>query len=544
MDSSDCSVGLGMADGPSAVGTQGDDMFPHTYHSSVCKDQIFDQGRIKDHIDLLAPVKSEQECEETSLAPIVAGRALNIPSSVPNGGKRMFPKLQQYGLLAGLAPNMESQSQDGERDIRTALGDPRVFFNVTSPSSTFICGSQGSGKSHTLSCMLENCLIPSKAGCLERPLTGLVFHYDAFISDTMGSPCEAAYLSSNPNVKVRILCSPTNIQSVKFAYSRLKNVEVEPLQIDESDLNTQRMLDLMAASQGDGPMPLYMHTVLRILRELRIEQQGTGMGFNYEKFKSRLLDSNLTIAQTEPLKQRLDTLESFLSKPQIGLSGHGKSKKKVERRGSVWDPVPGRLTIVDLSCPCITPDTACALFNICLGIFLEQDQSVGRVVALDEAHKYMNSSAEASAFTNTLLLVVRLQRHLGVRVIISTQEPTISTALLNLCSVTIVHRFTSPEWLRILRHHLAGAVDNCFALTPGSENELDDHPEEGEAETLFTKIVRLGVGQALLFAPSATVRTTVADDGKVTIHQLGAQHLTIKVRARLTDDGGKSVLSM
>ena len=56
----------------------------------------------------------------------------------------------------------------------------------------------------------------------------------------------------------------------------------------------------------------------------------------------------------------------------------------------------------------------------------------------------MNSSAEASVFTDTLLSVVRLQRHMGVRVIVSTQEPTISTDLLNLCSVTIVHRFTSP----------------------------------------------------------------------------------------------------
>ncbi|KAI9037721.1 uncharacterized protein KD926_000062 [Aspergillus affinis] len=532
-----------MTDRSSASGTQEEIIFPLTPISPVSKDHIFDVKGIKDHIDLLAQVRSEQEGEEVSLAPIVAGRALNVPSNVSSQSKIMFPKLQQYGLLAGLTPIMESQNDELAEGM-CSPNDPRVFYNVTSPSSTFICGSQGSGKSHTLSCMLENCLLSSKAGHLEHPLTGLLFHYDSFIGDTMGSPCEAAYLSSNPDVKVRVLCSPTNFRTVGAAYSRLKNVEVEPLQIDESDLNTQRMLDLMAASQGDGPMPLYMHTVLRILRELRTEQQETGAGFNYEEFKSRLLESNLTSAQIEPLKQRLDTLESFLSKPQIEFGGRGKKSKKVERRGSVWDPVPGRLTIVDLSCPCISPDTACGLFNICLGIFLEQDQSVGRVVALDEAHKYMNSSAEASAFTNTLLMVVRLQRHLGVRVIISTQEPTISTALLNLCSVTIVHRFTSPEWLRVLRHHLAGASDNCFASKTGSEVENDDHSEEDETEPLFDKIVRLGVGQALLFAPNATVRTTVDDDGKVTVHQLGARHLTVKTRARLTEDGGKTNLSM
>ncbi|EDN93102.1 hypothetical protein SS1G_08967 [Sclerotinia sclerotiorum 1980 UF-70] len=69
---------------------------------------------------------------------------------------------------------------------------------------------------------------------------------------------------------------------------------------------------------------------------------------------------------------------------------------------------PGRLTIVDLLYPCITSEGACSLFNICLSIFLEQSLNVGRVIVLDEAHKYMNTSAEASTLTNTLLSIVRL----------------------------------------------------------------------------------------------------------------------------------------
>ena len=46
----------------------------------------------------------------------------------------------------------------------------------------------------------------------------------------------------------------------KGSYSRF-NIEVDPLEIDQSNLNTKRMLDLMAVGQGDGPLPLYMHTV-------------------------------------------------------------------------------------------------------------------------------------------------------------------------------------------------------------------------------------------------------------------------------------------
>ena len=99
----------------------------------------------------------------------------------------------------------------------------------------------------------------------------------------------------------------------------------------------------------------------------------------------------------------------------------------------------------------------------------------------------MNSSVEASAFTETLVSVVRLQCHLAARVIISTQEPTISTTLLNLCSVTIVHRFTSPEWLRILKNHIAGACDSSFHLkgiiTAYSDRQRDKSGKTGKPKT-------------------------------------------------------------
>ena len=113
----------------------------------------------------------------------------------------------QFGLIAGDITKETSNLQDN-----------RLFQNVSSPSSTFICGSQGSGKSHTLSCLLENCLIPCTATVLPRPLTALVFHYDTFVSDTGGAPCEAAYLSSHPDVSVRVLCAPTNRVQIKVSH--------------------------------------------------------------------------------------------------------------------------------------------------------------------------------------------------------------------------------------------------------------------------------------------------------------------------------------
>jgi len=160
----------------------------------------------------------------------------------------------------------------------------------------------------------------------------------------------------------------------------------------------------------------------------------------------------------------------------------------------------------------------------------------------------MNSSPEALTLTNTLLSVIRLQRHLGARIIISTQEPTISPALLDLCSITIAHRFTSPEWMRSLKRHLAAVAETNGSLLEVSR----DDEENGDAGLyglgknslgIFGDIVRLRIGEALLFAPAAIIGLNMNDDKTTETKRLSTRYLKITVRNRLTDDGGKSVMA-
>ena len=304
-------------------------------------------------LKLLKREASQQELEDATTTPIFAAPVLEHAKMVLTGDSS--PVFTQYGLLAGLADVLSREEEDAATGI-SFKQDPRIFFNVAAPSSVFICGSQGSGKSHTLSCLLENCLIPSEASTLPQPLTGLIFHYDTFIADGVGSPCEAAFLSSDPGIKVRVLCSPTNVRTIEVClmilraagapeltsrqrtYSAL-NVEIEPLRISEADLNTKRMLDLMAVSHDDGPVPLYMHAIYRILREMRIEQQENGTSFNYANFKSRVAEEALTPAQLSPLTQRLETLESFMPRTQIRVTGKVKVKggpKASRQHGNNW----------------------------------------------------------------------------------------------------------------------------------------------------------------------------------------------------------------
>lgn len=112
-------------------------------------------------------------------------------------------------------------------------------------------------------------------------------------------------------------------------YGRLPNVTVEELRLKEQDLNTKRMLDLMAV--GAGTVPLYIHVIQRVLRDMRIEQQATGGAFNYKKFKKIIDNEDLTAQQRVPLDQRLETLESFMVKKPTKYFLDGS-------RGTDWTP--------------------------------------------------------------------------------------------------------------------------------------------------------------------------------------------------------------
>lgn len=132
----------------------------------------------------------------------------------------------------------------------------------------------------------------------------------------------------------------------------------------------------------------------------------------------------------------------------------------------------------------------------------------------------MTNTDAANALTETFLNIIRQQRHLGTRIIISTQEPTISPRLIDLCSITIVHRFSSPEWYQTIKKHIAIG-----------DKKNDDNTTDG-----LYQISSLRTGEALVFAPSAYLI-----DG----HQerLDVKHSTFKmvIRKRVTWDGGQTI---
>ncbi|KAI2620424.1 hypothetical protein GGR54DRAFT_647332 [Hypoxylon sp. NC1633] len=425
--------------------------------------------------------------------------------------------IPQYGLIG---------IRQDSADTDSSAEDRLVMANMNVPWSAFICGSQGAGKSHTLSCLLENGLVrDNPAGSLPHPLAGLILHYDKYASYNTVQICEAAYLCSS-GIPVTVLVSPSNVWAMKALYSNLPGLKskakpkVLPLYLEEKQLDIAKILKLMAVDPTAQEVPLYMEVVMNLVREMVMEGPGA---FTYAAFRERLSNISWVRGQEAPLKLRLQLLDTLMAP-----SSTTKTTRPAKAEENIWAFEPGSLTIVDLSDPFFSPEDACALFSICVSIFLEERNKCGRILALDEAHKFLTQAGEAKMLTDDLLSIIRQQRHTGTRVLIATQEPTLSPELIDLSNVTFVHRFLSPNWYGTLKKHLAGA------------NKQDP----GDANTLFDTIVALETGEALLFCPTAQMDVVGTNDGRGrVVKPLGNGYSKIKIRNRLTADGGKSMMA-
>ncbi|KAK6360023.1 hypothetical protein TWF696_001143 [Orbilia brochopaga] len=437
----------------------------------------------------------------------------------------------QSGILAKI---QQQQTATGgqwtplEPEEKAKINDI-LLLNTTTPWTTFICGLQGAGKSHSLSVILENCLIPNKSiGVLARPLSALVLYYAPFTPIDAGKPCEVAYLavsasgsenglsnSQGPTCarSVTVLASRSNLGNMKLVYGKIPGVTVRPLLLKPSQLTIKTMLHLMSVQRDNNA--LYMQVVTRILRDMAAENP---INFNYEKFKDLLSEESLTPLQWGPLEMRLELLESFIGS---------------ESNPSPFNPVPGGITIVDLTCPFVDAETACVLFSICLELYTSAPSDTGKIVALDEAHKFMGNQTSSQEFANSVIQNIRLQRHLGLRTIISTQDPQVHPELLELASFVLMHRFDSPRWFATLRHHVGFDEKNNESASAEEQAEANKR-----AATAFDQIMRLNTGEAYLYCPQLV--TVELRTWREEIARLGNRLLKVRVRRRLTKDGGVS----
>lgn len=276
----------------------------------------------------------------------------------------------QYGLLGCLTDQVPSESAS------------QMFLNTNVPMSTFICGVQGSGKSHTTSCILENAVIPSThLGQLEKPISTLVFSYGEWSSGGAGfNISEATYLAAPSKMfpghqvkRITVLTSPSNL-AINSLYQDHPNVRIIPFKLRANTLDIGALRTLMAVDEKSS-VPLYMAKVESILRSIAAKSKDGSL--DYTKFKQALKLEKFDPTQTNMLEMRLNLLESFLD---------------LTDKAPQPDYLPGEVTIMDLSDAFISSNTACILFKLGLERFL-QSRAPGKLVVLDEAHKVRHISS-------------------------------------------------------------------------------------------------------------------------------------------------------
>ncbi len=215
----------------------------------------------------------------------------------------------------------------------------------------------------------------------------------------------------------------------------------------------------------------------------------------------------------EPLKQRLQLLNSFVRESSVNTNLNQYNNNLEDLMAS------GVLIVADLTDPMLSSDEANGIFQVLLHQFRnKQLNGVGKVVVFDEAHKYLSTNKGGvgkDELSTAIINTVRLMRHEGIRVLISTQSPSaLPPELLELVSVTIAHHFQSRDWYQYLSSKIALPLDG------------------------FEEIKKLKVGEALVVSTKMNVMLNTHkrisnDDACV----------KLRMRPRITVDYGSSKLN-
>ena len=333
-----------------------------------------------------------------------------------------------------------------------------VRMDLSSCHTISLFGVQGFGKSYSMGAIVEmaTAALPG-INALPHPLATLAFHYhrsDAYAPELLAcrypndAPLEVARLGLAGLRPYGLPDVVLLVPAAKVEARRLENpgVDVQPIAFAPSELGAEGWRLLMCAVGNDA---LYMRQLVSVLRRHRDR-------LDLEVLRKELDAVDLAPGARRLVDDRLALAAEYLS-PDRPLSTLFR---------------PGRLVIVDLRDEWIGKDEALVLFIVLMRIFARGGTDVApfnRLVVFDEAHKYFGDSDMVSEVVET----IREVRHQGTSVLIASQDPiSINRAVIELSSTLILHRLTSPVWLR----HLKGAVS---ALETVTERDLASlHPGE------------------------------------------------------------------
>lgn len=366
------------------------------------------------------------------------------PTVAISGDEVAGPALETVDLLA----SGQRSEQFGIIGRHAMHGRP-VAVDMWGTNVISVFGVQGSGKSYTVGALLEAALMTEPAlNRLPAPLGGVVFHYSSdqsyvpeFVSmrrPNAGPQADrlTAYGAAARGIEdVVVLVPQAVLDRRRREYG---DVRVEPIALGPDELQLADWKLLMGIAEGNQ---MYAKAMSLILGELRDE-------LTLKKLRDAIEESELGVAQKATALHRIRFAE-----PHIREGAHVAGLLR-----------PGRLVVVDLRDDLIDKGEALSLFMVLLNRFTQATDTgrkFNKIIVFDEAHKYMDDPALTDAITEA----VREMRHKGASIVVASQNPpSVPQEIIELSSVIVAHRFTSPAWLRHLQR-----VSHAFGELKGSQ---------------------------------------------------------------------------
>jgi len=211
---------------------------------------------------------------------------------------------------------------------------------------------------------------------------------------------------------------------------------------------------------------------------------------------------SMSTAQRDSVGNRIEMLKSFVSSSRIQNTG--------DRFCA------GQITIVDLSDALMDRQFARVLFQVTIRLFMRAELRAAKVVVANNAHQYLSELDASTSLGRTLLHLVRNSRDMDTRIIFNTEEPTVlPPTVFELCSMTIMHQFSSQKWWEYLRNNTSLAFNNSCTLE---------------------FISRLPKRSMIVLSPSAVI--TVSDGNHSLVpKRLGCGYMIVTARRCVTQQG-------
>lgn len=371
------------------------------------------------------------------------------PSSEPSHRDASSPPADVInGLAETPVPDvlLGSNSLTPQYGVLGRAGSQSVAIDLTGCNTISLFGVQGFGKSYTLGVIAEMASAQNPGvNLLPSPLATVIFHFhksDAYEPEYVTAVEPNRKRSEVDRLFQEYGARPKGLSDVVLLTPAAKmevrrreypGVMVEPIKFSSAELGAESWKFLLGAYGNDS---LYIRQLIAIMRRHRD-------GLTIETFRQEIADADLPKAARRLAEDRLSLAEPYIDDSR--------------RLGELLRP--GRTVIVDLRDEWVEKDEALGLFVVMLRIFAAsrfEGREFNKLVVFDEAHKYISESDLISQVVET----IREMRHQATSVIIASQDPlSVPRAIIELTSVLILHRMTSPQWLKHLRSAIVSLND-------------------------------------------------------------------------------------